>query len=269
MATVTFEEPSKLKRIGECTFAESGLTSISIPASTEEIDGSAFVGCQITAIRIGTGNQKFILERDLLLTLDGTEIARYFGRDLEVIVLKKVEILRKSCFEASNHAERILFENGSKLLIIGRSALTPCSSLLSILIPASVQKIEEAALKGCNGLESCLIAEKVNLVTIEKEAFSECFSLRSFCVPLSVAGIREKCFDKCVSLHRLRFVSGQSLKSLIGDLMLDEALERFGLYEIWSLFQIEIEDGGVRCELRGWSPVADGSSHLVLSQDIP
>jgi hypothetical protein len=44
METITFGESSKLKRIGERAFAESGLASITIPAATEEIDGSAFVG---------------------------------------------------------------------------------------------------------------------------------------------------------------------------------------------------------------------------------
>jgi hypothetical protein len=88
MIAITFEDCSKLKRIGERAFTGSHLCSITIPASIEEIDGSAFVGCPVWAIRIGRGNRKFIVEGNLLLRSDGTEIVRYFGRELKVKVNK-------------------------------------------------------------------------------------------------------------------------------------------------------------------------------------
>jgi hypothetical protein len=94
-----------------------------------------------------------------------------------------------------------------------------------ITVPATLEIIEESAFKGCIGLESCLVAQNSNLLRIENEAFSGCQSLRSFDIPESVEGIGEKCFQKCISLHRLRFVSGKSLKKFVGDLTLDEAFE--------------------------------------------
>jgi hypothetical protein len=41
---ITFEDPCRLKRIGECAFAESELAAITMSASPEEGDGSAFIG---------------------------------------------------------------------------------------------------------------------------------------------------------------------------------------------------------------------------------
>jgi hypothetical protein len=50
MTTIKFADSSKLKRIGERAFAKSGLASVTILASTREIDGSAFVGCPLIEI---------------------------------------------------------------------------------------------------------------------------------------------------------------------------------------------------------------------------
>jgi hypothetical protein len=68
MTTITFEDASRLRRIGKCAFVGSGLATITISASTQEIDGSTFVGCPLETIRIAPGSQNFIVEGDLLLT---------------------------------------------------------------------------------------------------------------------------------------------------------------------------------------------------------
>jgi hypothetical protein len=240
MTAITFEDSSKLRKIGERVFDRSRLGSITIPASTEEIDGSAFVGCPLMVIEVAPGSRNFQVETNLLLRSDGTEIVRYFGPELEVIVPAKVEIFRKSCFEECTHVEQILFETDSKLRRICRSALSKCTSLMSISITASVYVIEEAAFNNCNGMESCTIPENANLQRIEKEAFSGCRSLRSFFIPPCVEAIGENCFHKCVSLRRLKFASNESLKKVIGDFTLDEALDSMGLNEIMSLLRIEI-----------------------------
>jgi hypothetical protein len=72
--TARFEEPSKLKKFGEQAFAFSPINSITIPASTNEIDGSAFFGCPLTEISIDPGNRRFILGGNTLLTSDGLSL---------------------------------------------------------------------------------------------------------------------------------------------------------------------------------------------------
>jgi hypothetical protein len=262
--TIRFQESSKLRRIGERALAGCPLTSITIPASTEEIDGSAFVGCPIAEIRIAPGSQSFKTEGHLLMTSDGTKLVRYFGRKLEVKVPVSVEILGNSCFERCDEVARVVFETGSHLVRICRSALCKCTSVTGIEIPASVEVIEEAAFKGCRGLESCVIAGNSSLVRIEKEAFSKCCSLRSFYIPIGVEAIGEKCFNKCYSLHRLRFVSNESVKKFVGDLRLDEALENIGFAEISSVFRMEFDEGGVPLDFPGWSPKCDGLARFAL-----
>jgi hypothetical protein len=268
VTTIEFANSSKLMRIGEHAFGESGLCSITIPASTEEIDGSAFVGCPLIEIAVAPRNRNFKIQGHALVTSNGTEIVRYFGRELKILVPKQVEIVGKSSFAECNPIERLLFENGSKLLRIGQSALSSCGSLLSISIPGSVESIEEAAFKSCNGLECCVVEENAKLVRIEEEAFSGCCLLRAFSIPRSVGFIGENCFEGCVSLRRLRFVSGESLKRLMRDSTLDDLLETVGLGEISILMKIEMEDDEIPVDIGGWSSVRDPSSYLTLVQDI-
>jgi hypothetical protein len=96
LKTVTFAEISHLKRIGECAFVGCKMRSITIPASVEEIDGSAFVDCPMMEIRIAPGSRNFMIERNILCTADRTVIVRCFGREREVIVPADVEVLGKS-----------------------------------------------------------------------------------------------------------------------------------------------------------------------------
>jgi hypothetical protein len=266
MEAITFDESSRLKRIGEGAFHNCSLRSITIPASVEEMDGSAFVGCPLNEIRVARENQKFMVEGSLLFTADGTEIVRYFGRARVIIVSGRVEVLGKSCFESCSHIERIAFERGSTLRRIGSSALSGCEFLTNITIPASVEVIEESAFKKCDGLEECLIKENAHLMIIGKEAFGDCCSLRSFYVPQCVEGIGERCFSGCGPLRRLRFGSIASLKKIVGDGTVDAALENIGFGRISSLFRIEVDHGGVNLEFPGWISVADGGSTLALIQ---
>jgi hypothetical protein len=215
LTTITFEDASRLRKIGRCAFAKSGLTSITIPASTQEIDGSAFLGCPLETIRVAPESQHFVVEGNLLLTANGTVIVRYFGREPRMIVSKHVEVFGESCFESCDMVEQIVFEEESKLRRICKSALSACHSLKSISIPASVEEIEDAAFKDCTELESCEIPENSILGRIGKEAFCRCQSLASFSLPRSVTIIGEKCFRMCRGLESCKLDENADLK-LIG-----------------------------------------------------
>jgi hypothetical protein len=75
LTRVTFETSSKLKRIGERAFAESVLTSITIRASTETVDGSAFVGCPLKAIEVSPGSETFKIEGHFIMKAFGERTA--------------------------------------------------------------------------------------------------------------------------------------------------------------------------------------------------
>jgi hypothetical protein len=268
LETVTFEEQSKLRKIGERAFASSGIKSFTIPASVNEMDGSAFLGCPLQVIDFGPGNRRLMVRESTLLTSDGREIVTSLRLEREICVVKEVEVLRKSCFESWQCLTALKFESESKLRKICRSALSGCESLRSIVVPASVTEIDEFAFKDCIGVEEFSIHKDTMLVRIGEEAFAGCSSLRSFYVPKKVEAIGENCFSMCPSLSRLKFGSGDTLGRIVRDGALDEALEHLGVTEITRLFRIEVDEDGSDLSFPGWISVADGSSHLTLRPDI-
>jgi hypothetical protein len=266
MEIIEFEGSSRLKKIGELAFCGCNLHSITIPASTEDIDGSTFVNCPWIVIRVAPTNVNLKVDGNLLVTSDGTEIVRYFGLDRAIVVGKKFQVLRRSCFERWNHLDKVNFEVGSGLERIDRAALRECQSLSIIEIPASVTILEESSFEGCTELESCLIAEDSSLVRIGDRAFAKCTSLRSFSIPQQVGEVGRNCFAESIHLCRLRFRSSESMTRVIGDQSLDDALNELGVNVCSSLFEIEVEDGGEELNHPGWISLSgrEGGLHLTL-----
>jgi hypothetical protein len=233
MSGIEFAGESRLKRIGESAFLGCKLYSITIPAMTEEIDGSAFVNCPLGTVRVALGNRNFSVEGNLLVTSNGTEIVRYFGQGREFVIRKKFQVLRKSSFEGCKVLDHIAFETGSEVERICEAALRDCVSLISIVIPSSVTVIEKCSFEGCSQLESCLITEDSSLVTI---------GVRAFDIPPRVGEIGKDCFNKCIHLYRFGFMSAESMKRVIGDRSVDEALDEFGVTASSCESKMEIED---------------------------
>jgi hypothetical protein len=66
----------------------------------------------------------------------------------------------------------------------------------------------------------------------------------------------------------VRFGSGDSIKKVVGEMTLDEALEHFGFNDISSVFMIEVTEGGVDLKLPGLSSVVDTDSPLTIIKVI-
>jgi hypothetical protein len=162
--------------------------------------------------------------------------------------------------------ERIAFELGSKLRQIGSSAFSVCEFLTNIAIPASVEIIGYFGFNKCDGPEDCLMVEDAVLMRTGKESFADCRAFRSFYVPKSVREVDENSFIRCDPLHLLTFGSCRSLKTIVGDVSLDDWLEHIGFADTSSLFEIEVNQEGADLDFPGWISVSDSVSTLVLIQ---
>jgi hypothetical protein len=202
---------------------ECKLHSITVPALTGQVDGSAFVDCPFISIQVAPAGLHFRVEGALLVTSHGTKIVRCFGRNRHIVVGKTIRVLGKSCFEDCRHLERIDFESGSELERIDAAALRDCVSLEIIDIPSSVTILGDSSFEGCRELESCLIANNSRLIAIGAEAFAKRTSLRLFSLPPLVGEIGSKCFSEGIYLYELKFMSSECLKRVIGDRLLDGA----------------------------------------------
>jgi hypothetical protein len=112
MTSITFEDASRLTRIAKRHFAGSRLTLITIRASIQEIDGSTFVGGLLEIIRFALGNQKFIVEGNMLLTTNGTEIVRCFGRELKLMCESKSRFLGNRALKNANGSSKLFLRKG-------------------------------------------------------------------------------------------------------------------------------------------------------------
>jgi hypothetical protein len=128
--------------------------------------------------------------------------------------------------------------------------------------------MNEAAFKGCTGFESCAVDENKSFLRIEKQVFADCRLLKSFYVLAGIGRIGEDSLRRYGSILVLTFASRESLKKIVGELMLDEALQHIGLSEISILFEIPINELGVELDFAGLFLVDDENAHSKLIRDI-
>ena len=97
----------------------------------------------------------------------------------------------------------IVIPNG--ITIIGASAFSGCTGLMSVEIPSSVTAIGGSAFNGCTGLTSVEIPSSVT--TIGASAFNGCIRLTSVEIPSSVTIIGTGAFSGCTGLTSVEIPS--------------------------------------------------------------
>jgi hypothetical protein len=212
LTAVHFESGSELSYIEDCAFLEcSSLSSICLPPRLPELDAAAFLHTNLHRISIAPGNRHLKVCGDFILDFEGVSIKLYFGKDTEGTIPKNITVLPANCFAYRATISRVIFESGSRLSRIEKSAFSQCESLSSICIPASVETICEGCFYACRSLSVVTFEANSNLCRIEKEAFSRCRSLSSICIPSRVASLSEDVFFGCGSLSALTFEPGSKL----------------------------------------------------------
>ena len=157
--------PNTLTAIGTQAFWGSSLVSISIPASVEEIRGSAFFGCSsLKTVTFEKGSKlKTVAGFSHCTSLTTIEIPA------------SVETIGQYAFNDCTSLHTVTFEKGSKLKTIGSDVFLNCTSLTMIEIPASVETIEDQAFEGCSLLATVTFEKGSKLKTVD--GFSNCTAL--------------------------------------------------------------------------------------------
>jgi hypothetical protein len=257
LETVVFDGESRLRRIERKAFCGTGLRSLSIPASTEFVHGSALACDNHFRVDVGMGSRHLAAAGDFVTSCDGKEIIRYYGHDLWVVVPAGVEVLQENSFEWCRYLLSIEFEPGSRLRILGSQSFMGCRYLQRIVIPGTVELIGIAAFADCFSIEICEFERPSHLARIEEGAFAVTLpyqmpSLTSLDFPGSLEFIGVNCFSGCQRFSRLIFDSGLSLGRVVGALGLDEFLTQVGIQPMIGELQIEVRDGEFRHDVNGW-----------------
>lgn len=197
--TVTFDEGSQLKSIGDRAFSYTGLTTITLPDSVETIGDNAFSNCdKLTSVNIPDnvttiGNGAF----------QNTAIT-------SVAIPGSVKTIGQYAFE--NCTSLATLELGNGIQTIDVWAFRDCTSLTSVSIPDSVKTIGSSAFNGCTSLKTLTLGSGVE--TIGNSAFNGCTSLETLTLGSGVETIDNYAFQGCAKLKDFTLPSG--LKS-IGD----------------------------------------------------
>jgi hypothetical protein len=147
----------------DSVFAETGVTSVTIPGSVTSIGAVAFYDCTtLTSV-----------------TIPGSVIN-----------------IGENAFESCNHLTNATI-SGS-VTSIGAFAFANCGSLSNVTISNGVTSIGESAFLQCYGLASVTIPESVT--NIGAAAFAGCISLTNVTIPSSVNTIGSGPFAGCTSL---------------------------------------------------------------------
>jgi hypothetical protein len=196
LQSIIFENGSKLNRIEESAFYQSGLKSIVIPSSVEIFGRSCFQECKSLKSVSFENESKLSCIEEFAFSESGLK---------SIVIPSSVGIISKSCFQECKSLESVSFENESKLIRIEQFAFSE-SGLKSIVIPSSVEILCKSCFERCKFLESVLFENESKLIRIEQFAFSGS-GLKSIVIPKSIEVICR------ASLHYLtRFLSIQNTK---------------------------------------------------------
>ena len=186
--TVTFDEGSQLKSIGDRAFSFTGLTTITLPDSVETIGDSAFDHCnKLTSVNIPDN-----------VTTIGNGAFQYTAIT-SVAIPGSVKTIGQYAFE--NCTSLATLELGSGIQTIDVWAFRDCTALTSVSIPDSVKTIGSSAFNGCTSLETLTLGSGVE--TIGNNAFQGCNLLTDFALPSGLKSIGDNAFNGCAALTKV------------------------------------------------------------------
>jgi hypothetical protein len=162
------------------------------------------------------------------MDIEGVTVVRYFGNDHNLTLSCEIETLGVGCFSACSGLSSLVFEGGSRLKRIEAEALSHCSGLKSICIPASV----EILCAGCfswSRLSSLTFEAESKLNEIEANVFTMCLSLKSLSIPASVKIIHGLAFAGS-GISRITIEEGNAIFAVCGDFLINVTGNSIGRY---------------------------------------
>lgn len=242
--SISFDDDSEVRVIGNGAFGESSISKLSLPASLQDVkeDWCAFTP-NLTQIEISVFNPYFSLVEDTYLIKNGNDFNGY--KDSLLLVRRDIidaripeniakihhgafhycTNLHSVSFQSSNDTSNLIddndnskeIENNSHLLVeIDDFAFDHCTNLENIdLIPASVTRIGKFAFYACHKLQNLLFSDNNSLEYIGKEAFYECWSIQNNIeLPKSLKKIGKRSFYECKSIPSIDFSKCQCLTKI-------------------------------------------------------
>ena len=237
LSSVTFEEGSQLRIIGEEAFSGAlHLIQIQLPNQLEQIDAYAFqeTGLKSVEIPVGVTDLKegvFASCHSLIQITVADGNSAY--QDVNGVVYDR-NMTTLVAYPAG--ASATAYTVADQVIAIGEAAFRGARNLTSVQLPASLQEIQREAFYGCSSIRSMQIPD--NVVQISNLAFAETTKLTgikfgknsklprignqafaysgisSFSVPASVSSIAQGAFEGCTKLYSITFQENSRLTAI-------------------------------------------------------
>lgn len=202
-----FQIPEGIRLVAETAFLYKGFSSISIPASVENIGRGAFLYVYgLETISVSEENKNYNADGVILYNKDKTELCAYLGDDRDAYtastpptvfeVPAQVTRIGDGAFAGCTNFKEIKLPDGLKS--IGYDAFDLCSALETVSFPSSLTTIEGYAFELCSKLKTVEFPE--SLTSVGEHAFALCDGLESVTFLGKTTNIGEYCFAHCESL---------------------------------------------------------------------
>lgn len=192
----TISIPSTVTKIGEKAFYDcTSLESITIPSSVKTMGTSVFAGCS---------SLKSVSVSESL-----TVIPNYTFEECEaldnVVIPSSVTTIEYNAFLNCSSLTSITIPNS--VTEMGAGVFCGCTSLVSVELPSTITEIGSHTFKDCVSLTSMSLP--AGITQIGNYAFYGCTSLTSIEIPSSETSIGDNTFEGCSKLTSIDFPASQ------------------------------------------------------------
>jgi hypothetical protein len=210
--------PSSLRTIGNSTFSNSGITSITVPLNVNSIGSSAFKDCiflnsvTILSTSITTFDSGIfegctsLFSFQIPLSVTTIDNSAFQNSTITSISIpQNVNSIGKSAFQMCRALTSVDIQSTS-IEIFDDSLFRGCSSLPSITIPSSLISFGVSVFEGCSALTSVNNIQNTSVLSFNDKLFNNCINLKSITVPSSVISFGNSVFENCDSIETIDFL---------------------------------------------------------------
>lgn len=172
----------RTRKIGIIAFANTNISSITLPSSITEIKQGAFADCIfLKQITLPKG----------LINLAGFNRCSSLT---QIIIPDSVTTIREFTFDGCSSLTQVTLPNA--ITIIKENTFRDCTSLTQVKLPDNLKRIGVEAFRGCSSLTQIKIPDTVT--TIDSNAFLDCSSLTQVTFPNALTIIGSCAFYRCI-----------------------------------------------------------------------
>lgn len=220
----TVELSSKMNRITEGTFENTGLTGIEIVQSIRDVSPLAFTGAPLATLTVASGHTSLEADKNVLYNTGKTKLILYpEGKtETEFTLPDTVTRIEAAAFNASPLTKVITNAN---LTHIGRGAFNGSSKLAEVILKNNLTQIGEYAFQGTSVATVKLIGR---IVGIEQNAFAGAAKLTTLDLrqATQIASIKKDAFKNSALDSMLVSENTGSLNSITANAFNSTATKR-------------------------------------------